>query len=421
MATDSAALDLFIRSPVSQPMVSYLASTTCSVICCDLTLSQVNALAANSPAPTTAATASAPVPAPASIQYPSPPSSPVCKLQTATPPPSESAMPTLEAFINNLVHRSNVQTATLMTSLVYLARLRARLPPLARGMACTRHRVLLACLILAAKNLNDSSPQNKHWARYSMGLFSVAEVNLMEKQLLFLLDWDLRVQEKDLLIHFAPFLEEIKQQHALTLPKPVVQAAAAQPIPPAVATVSRNKRYRHASSRQSDSHYHHHHQQPQQHYYANYTSTHINSSQLATPPASPSPLGRSKVRYSLLPSFKARRSISNSHDSLASSTSFEGGRPLPPPPKSVLDYSLTKKKQRSSSKQLTSQQPLLDRIWSSSSTVKAIYHNQLVTSSLGSGYESRSSSWGSNYSSGANSMNSGNSSSNNTNSSKVSN
>jgi G1/S-specific cyclin PLC1 len=43
-------------------------------------------------------------------------------------------------------------------------------------MHCTRHRVFLAALIVAAKYLNDSSPKNKYWNKYA-GLFSLAETS----------------------------------------------------------------------------------------------------------------------------------------------------------------------------------------------------------------------------------------------------
>jgi PHO85 cyclin-1 len=186
---NKAALDYFIQLPVSRDMVCHLAKATAQVIRCD---SPPQILAAPSNTLT-------------------PPS---------TPPPADG-LPSLEEYITSIVHRSHVQVPTLMTSLVYLARLQQRLPAVAKGMACTLHRIFLAALILAAKNLNDSSPKNKHWARYTTvrgypGFgFSITEVKLMEKQMLFLLDWDLRVRNEDLYEHLEPFLAPIRGQLAM--------------------------------------------------------------------------------------------------------------------------------------------------------------------------------------------------------------
>ena len=112
-----------------------------------------------------------------------------------------------------------------MTTLLYLERLRKKLPPVAKGLKCTTHRIFLACLIITAKYVNDSSPKNRHWANYtrvestpfqdfSEFAFFRTEVNLMEKQLLGLLDYDLNFGMKELEFHLDPFLQPIRQSIA---------------------------------------------------------------------------------------------------------------------------------------------------------------------------------------------------------------
>ncbi|KAL8811607.1 MAG: hypothetical protein Q9223_001529 [Gallowayella weberi] len=201
VSQNKAALDHFIMLPVSSLMVSYLADKARGVIRCEQGNSVTN-----------------------KHMLPTPPSTPP---QDDPRLPLQPALPSLEVFIQSLVDRSHVQVPTLMSSLIYLSRLQQRLPAVAKGMRCTVHRIFLASLILAAKNLNDSSPKNKHWARYSSvqgydGFgFSLTEVNLMEKQLLQLLDWDLRINPEDLYTHLEPFLAPIRLQQQK-------QAAAAE-------------------------------------------------------------------------------------------------------------------------------------------------------------------------------------------------
>lgn len=123
-----------------------------------------------------------------------------------------SKIPSLTSFIHGLVKYSNVQTPTLMATCVYLAKLRNIIPSNTHGIETTQHRLFLGCLILAAKTLNDSSPLNKHWTKYTNGLLELIEVNTIERELIEYFSWDVIITTEELIACLSPFLHPIKEK-----------------------------------------------------------------------------------------------------------------------------------------------------------------------------------------------------------------
>ncbi|ORE06479.1 hypothetical protein BCV72DRAFT_123737 [Rhizopus microsporus var. microsporus] len=124
-----------------------------------------------------------------------------------SPPLSIDKVIPLRSFIESIVTKSHTDTGTLISSLSYARRLRKRLSRTSKGMECTHHRIFLATLIITTKYLHDTALKNKYWVAYA-GMFTANEINLMEKQLLQLLNYDLEIDD------FYSIMEDVVQIYA---------------------------------------------------------------------------------------------------------------------------------------------------------------------------------------------------------------
>ncbi|KAF7314757.1 Cyclin N-terminal domain-containing protein [Mycena kentingensis (nom. inval.)] len=107
-------------------------------------------------------------------------------------------------FATTVLTRAEVTPATVLASLVYIARARPHLSIALEEWAL--ERVFLGALIVAAKYTNDSTLKNVHWALCT-GVFGKRDVGRIEREFLDVLNWELAIREADLLAHHQALAE----------------------------------------------------------------------------------------------------------------------------------------------------------------------------------------------------------------------
>jgi hypothetical protein len=138
---------------------------------------------------------------------------------TAAKPPTPSNSDRsllLGTFIFSVADAARIDTGTLVSTVVYLARLQKRLSKVAPPERWSGHHLFLSVLVLAHKYQHDVTLTNEQWAECSRGGvvdgLSAREITWMELQMLCQLDWDLRLPVAELYAELDPFLSPIRQQ-----------------------------------------------------------------------------------------------------------------------------------------------------------------------------------------------------------------
>lgn len=103
--------------------------------------------------------------------------------------------PRLAEFIAYALHRTRLPDEITFQALFLLRRLKSRFPA-ARGSS--GHRLFISALMLASKSSCDDTYSNKSWTIVSQGLFSLREVNQMERELFGYLGYMVNVEPEEL-------------------------------------------------------------------------------------------------------------------------------------------------------------------------------------------------------------------------------
>jgi len=106
------------------------------------------------------------------------------------PPVATHQNARLPLFIAYALHRTKLNPCVSIAALVLLQRLKARFPT-ARGSS--GHRLYISAFMIASKVICDDTYSNKSWGIVAQGMFSLREINQMEREMCGYLEWELNV------------------------------------------------------------------------------------------------------------------------------------------------------------------------------------------------------------------------------------
>ncbi|KAL0572384.1 hypothetical protein V5O48_009576 [Marasmius crinis-equi] len=120
------------------------------------------------------------------------------------PPSSISLKTRLPQFIAYALHRTKMHPSVTCASLVLLQRLKYRFP-MARGSS--GHQLFISAFMIASKVICDDTYSNKSWTTVAQEMFTLREINQMEREMCNCLDWELTV-DNPILSNFEAAIEQ---------------------------------------------------------------------------------------------------------------------------------------------------------------------------------------------------------------------
>lgn len=113
------------------------------------------------------------------------------------------SLPELVFFIQKITYQAQTSIQTLLVALIYLYRAKSHLSRRAVGSDDTAHRLFLAALLIASKFLKNTKwltiPLSNRWlAEICGGLFSLEDIEQLERAFLNLVQYECWIDENDL-------------------------------------------------------------------------------------------------------------------------------------------------------------------------------------------------------------------------------
>ncbi|KAI8886167.1 hypothetical protein K501DRAFT_244699 [Backusella circina FSU 941] len=110
----------------------------------------------------------------------------------------KTPLPNFDLFVFEFIQRANLPCAVFLFTLIYLVRLKSKLPKNAHGASDTPFRLFLAAVLTSSKYLLERGMSNISMALMTCQLYTAREINHMERSFLRLLRYDLWVSVNEI-------------------------------------------------------------------------------------------------------------------------------------------------------------------------------------------------------------------------------